>query len=369
MQRRRQFNPYLQNWMGCLVAYFIMCFVSVKLQVQSLSSNCYKNSMQKCSLESQWRDSLDHIHLRQLSVQTTKLLQTNVSPSCTTTFRRQLSAMYLNNAHPCSDDDDDDDDNKKLSKSNCYGSSKNIISGRRSVVKKCIRYAATTGIVVGATVPYESTNAALFSSDQDRRQLEVCLVTLLRVMYWAQRQAIELDTIAAAASSTTSDMGRQRALYLETRLGAKAALTGRISGGGATSRVYTLATLQLPACLVDLEWHALHQYRRQENSNNSLRKVSELCLSFRESLASIVEFDGLDTLTDPSPRATLTLTQYNTNKVMFVRRTLNELTIPVGQKLAAAFGPEPYQRSISFVQQYYSNEIGPSDFGKRLVNE
>jgi hypothetical protein len=365
MQRRRQLNPSVQNWMGCLAAYFIMCFLSVKLQVQSLSSNCYKNSMQKCYLESQWMDSLDHIHLRRLSVQTTKLLRTNVSPSGRTTFRRRPLTMHLNNAHSCSENDDDD-------KQQLYNSSsKNIISGRRSVVTKCIRYAVTTGIVVGvSTVPYEYTNAALFSSDQDRRQLEVCLVTLLRVMFWAQRQAIELDTIAAAASSTTSDMGRQRALYLETRLGAKAALTGRISGGGATSRVYTLATLQLPACLVDLEWHASQlQYRRQENSNNSLRKVSELCLSFRESLASIVEFDGLDTLTDPSPRATLTLTQYNTNKVMFVRRTLNELTIPVGQKLVTAFGPEPYQRSISFVQQYYSNEIGSTEFDKQLVNE
>ena len=135
-------------------------------------------------------------------------------------------------------------------------------------------------------------------------------------------------------------------------------MTGRIFSSGATNRVYILTTLQLPGCLQDLEWYSVQSPSKNTNSYSNRRtSIGDLCTSFRESLASIVEFDGLDTLTDPSPRSSLTMSQFNIDKLKLIRRTLNERVIPDGQKLLLAFGPTAYQRANGYVQQYYSNEI------------
>jgi hypothetical protein len=205
--------------------------------------------------------------------------------------------------------------------------------GRRSLM--------TSTLMGCLTVPCKSASAAFFTSDH--RQLELCLVGALRVLYWAQRQVALLD--AAEGED------RKKALYLETRIGAKAVLTGRASGSGATSRVFSLATVQLPACLSDLEWYASQIRDRRRRS-----EVSELIISFRESLASIVEFDGLDTLTDPSPRSAITMSQYDAKKFVFVQRTLKELVVPTAKQLVTAFGLEAYQQSSNFVLQYYASE-------------
>ena len=201
-------------------------------------------------------------------------------------------------------------------------------------------------IVGGSVVPFWNSQRSITAAAVDHRQVELCVVTLLRVVYWAQYELQQIDTVLS--STTNDDNDRQRAVYLETRLGAKAALTGRITGSGATNRVYQLTTLQLSGCLKDLEWYG---------DKNGRNRVVDMCQSFREGLASIVEFDGLDTLTDPSPRSALTMSQYNVNKLKLIRRTLNERIIPDGQTLVAAFGPDVYQRSYGYVQQYYSDEI------------
>jgi hypothetical protein len=217
-----------------------------------------------------------------------------------------------------------------------------IDHGRRSALTnstRCILIAST--LLGGLTTPSKFASAAFFAIDH--RQLELCLVAVLRVLYWAQRQVVLMD--AAEGED------RQKALYLETRVGAKAVLTGRASGRGATSRVFTIATLQLPSCLSDLEWHA-----SQSSDHRRKSEITDLILSFRESLASIVEFDGMDTLTDPSPRSALTMSQYDTKKFVLVQRTLKELVLPTGNHLVTAFGSEAYQQSMSFVQQYYSSE-------------
>lgn len=192
----------------------------------------------------------------------------------------------------------------------------------------------------------QQSNAAIgfLTADQDRRQLELCLVAVLRVMYWAQLQA---NALLPDDTNKTADERKKK--YLEARLGAKAILTGKV-GGGATGKVCTLATLQVPACLADLEWHANKQ-------SSQFQSVSDLRRDFSEGLAAIVEFDGLETLIDPSPRSSLTLSQYNDNKAVFVRRALLELVLPAGNKLVRAFGPEPLQRSVNYIQQYYSSEI------------
>jgi hypothetical protein len=213
---------------------------------------------------------------------------------------------------------------------------------RRNILKISISFASTNSILIGHG---KRTNAA------DHRQLELCLVSVLRVLYWSQCQIEQIDDSMVSVDTDENTINRQRALYLETRLGAKAALTGRISGSGATRSVYTLTTLQLSGCLQDIEWYGARNVQFRRNY------VDDLCTSFREGLASIVEFDGLDTLTDPSPRSALTISQYNVNKLKLIRRILNERIIPDGKKLVIAFGPEAYQRSNGFIMQYYSSEL------------
>lgn len=188
-----------------------------------------------------------------------------------------------------------------------------------------------------------AAQAASFLGTPDRRQLELCLVVVQRVVYWAN---FEADSLRSSVSKE-----ERKSKYLETRLGAKATLTGKI-GGGATGRVYQLASLQFPECLRDLEWHAAQRKEKRQ-------LISDLCHSLTEGLASLVEFDGLETLIDPSPRSSLTLSQYNDSKAVYVQRALDELILPTGNKLLQAFGLEALQTARGYVQKYYSSEIYP----------
>jgi hypothetical protein len=182
-------------------------------------------------------------------------------------------------------------------------------------------------------------------SDDRRRQVELCLVAILRVGYWAERQA------TALASKVSGE--RRKELYLESRLGAKAILTTKL-GPGATGVVYALSTLNVPACLADLEWHAA-----RELSPSAATVVVEAKRRFTEGLASLVEFDGLETLTDASPRSSLTLAQYTDGKAAYVERALRELVVPASQRLLRSFGPDPLARADRYVEQYYASERPP----------
>lgn len=155
----------------------------------------------------------------------------------------------------------------------------------------------------------------------------------MRVVYWAESVA---DRLSSEDETTRKDA------YLQARLGAKAILTAKI-GGGASGRIYTLVSMELPACLDDLVY-----YNRQ---------TIDLRSDFREALAAVVEFDGLETLTDPSPRSSLTLAQYNDSKALFVRRMLRERVIPIGRRLVDSFDVNAVRRAQSYVQQTYANEI------------
>lgn len=198
-----------------------------------------------------------------------------------------------------------------------------------------------SGPAVLATFPTQVH--AIFEST-DRRQLEFCLVAVLRVTYFAQNLVFELK------SAGSEEERRKR--YLEARLGAKAALTGKI-GGGATGRVFTLSSLQLTGCLNDMDYYSKNPF------TISLRQ------DFREALASLVEFDGLDTLTDDSPRSSLTLQQYTNQKASFVERVLSERVIPFGQRLVQGFDASAVERARTYVQRYYSDEIpAPQDEDK-----
>jgi hypothetical protein len=176
---------------------------------------------------------------------------------------------------------------------------------------------------------------------KDRRQKELCLVNILRLQYWAKATAQILE------SSSEEDVEKRKRAYLEARLGAKAMVAKKQKlGGGATPQVFTLLSLQLLGCLDDLSHYSKYN-----------KKVIQLKEDLVESLASIVEFDGLETTQDPSPRSSLTLGQFNEEKATYIRRMLNERVTPLTQELVDFFGPESKAQCEAYIRQYYSNEI------------
>lgn len=211
---------------------------------------------------------------------------------------------------------------------------------RRTFVESLILTPTTTAAaaVVTTTIQSRSAHAAVFS--KDRRQLELCLVAVQRVVYWAQSLAADLSN-----PDLSTEKRKQR--YLEARLAAKSILTGKI-GGGANYKVYTLSTLQIPGCLQDLEAYA-----------SSARTFGETSREFYEALASMVEFDGMDTLTDPSPRSSLTLTQYDTKKETYIRRILLERVVPLGIQVIHNFPSNTVAISERYIQQNFPDEVFP----------
>jgi hypothetical protein len=201
----------------------------------------------------------------------------------------------------------------------------------------------------------------LGASSQDRRQLELCLVAVQRVVYWAESVSMRLapqatridknDLVTSSADTSPVPPEEQttpvpesslRAAYLDARLGAKAILTSQV-GGGASYFVYTLAGLQVPGCLDDLE-----SYNPQ---------IQQLKVDFRESLATLVEFDGMDSVLDRSPRSSLTMSQYDDAKRAFCARVLRERVVPLGQRLLGKFSPEALDRARTYISSYYPSEV------------
>lgn len=196
-------------------------------------------------------------------------------------------------------------------------------------------------IVVGSFILSCSVKPA---NATDRRPLSVCLVAIQRTKYWAQLQAESLVTDFSRATNQ-----QQQQVYLQIRLGAKALLTGKI-GPGASGRIYTLASLQLPACLRDVDWYMQSAATSQIAAKPYIEKL-------RDGLASVVEFDGLETLMDPSPRSSLTLGQYQVEKAVYVRRVLLELVVPATDQLLMCFPETDRQLARSLVDQFYPSEI------------
>ena len=206
---------------------------------------------------------------------------------------------------------------------------------RRYAFLQGMRGLAFGALLSTTVVRPQSADAALFGG-KERRQLDYCLVNLLRMAYWAESLVQDLKT--------TDDQEKRKKLYLEARLGAKALVTGKV-GGGATNRVYQLSTLQLRGCLEDIAYYG------------KSRKVSELYQDLLESIAAVVEFDGLETTTDPSPRSSLTLSMYNPQKSSFVQRLLSERVIPIAEQLFNSFDPDVKNRCKAYVASTYPNEV------------
>lgn len=152
-----------------------------------------------------------------------------------------------------------------------------------------------------------------------------------------------------ASSLLLSNSYRYHSLHSSSaRLGAKALVTGKV-GGGATNRVYQLSTLQFRGCLEDIAYYG------------KSRQVSDLCQDLLEAIAAVVEFDGLETTTDPSPRSSLTLSMYSPKKATYVERLLSERVISLSNQLFNSFDPEIRQRCEAYVVSTYPNEIVKKD--------
>jgi hypothetical protein len=228
-------------------------------------------------------------------------------------------------------------------------SSINFNLGRRGALRNMIFIAgfATSGI--------PSTAAEAFG--RERSQLEFCLVNVLRTKYWANFLSFSLTT------ALNDKRERARDLFLEARLGSKAILTQKV-GGGANIRVYNLAGLKLKDCLNDsVEWYDDFMKAEKKRGINkktisrSKRDLQEAVDDIIYALGSCVEFDGLESVTDASPRSSLTLSMYTTDKATFVKRTLDEKLIPSIESFLGFFDKDLVDRCRYYVQQNYPNEF------------
>jgi hypothetical protein len=206
-------------------------------------------------------------------------------------------------------------------------------------------------------VPKQSNAIPFFESNH--RQLELCLVTILRTQFWAMNTAKSLQSklLTTSPSDNTLEENVRKLPYLEARLGAKALLTQKI-GGGSTNTVLKLASFNIKECLDDGKY-----WCNQLSKSNQLDKrictndLIAISADIVESLASIVEFDGLETTIDPSPRSSLMLSMYNPSKGTFVYRTLTERVIPSCERYLEIFGEEKRRLCLEFVRRDYSDEI------------
>jgi hypothetical protein len=234
----------------------------------------------------------------------------------------------------------------------------------------------SSGIISSSLLyPFQQQEAsALPFFEQDRRQLELCLVQVLRTKYWAMNVAKSLNTKLLSPTTNMnstnvielSDAQRKQP-YLEARLGAKAILTKKI-GGGANANVVKLASFQLKESLEDGRYWCTQLAKTNQlpgQSTGELKNGKRFCSNelvsisdeLIESLASLVEFDGLETTIDPSPRSSLMISMYDSKKGTFVYRTLVERIIPSCDRYLQLFGDERLKLCLEFVRREYPDEM------------
>jgi len=230
----------------------------------------------------------------------------------------------------------------------------NVIQRRRIVIKKIVTGVGVSAVMLDKNVKANKANAFTlpFSIGNDRRQLELCLVAVLRLRYWAEKTALSIKKMR---EGTVPDLlqDSMKGPYVEARLGAKAAVTGKV-GGGANTRVLNLASLELKDCLTDGKWWFARENKDNIRKQSSLDTVAE---NIVESLASIVEFDGLETTQDPSPRSSLTLSMYKDSKALFIQRVLLERTIPSCDSFLNYFDDETREACEKFIMDNYPIEV------------
>jgi len=246
------------------------------------------------------------------------------------------------------------------------------IDSRRSFLSQLVSSSLIASTLI---YPTQHVNALPFFGSNDRRQLEICLVTILRVKYWAMTVSSSINTKLLSDTTNTgiadiSDL-QKKAPYLEARLGSKALLTQKI-GGGANFKVEELGKLQLKECIDDSKYSCSEMAKNNQLPTQLTGEISsakkakqvicstELCDAsdeLLESLASIVEFDGLETTIDPSPRSSLMLSMYNESKGRFIYRTFRERVIPSCERILSVFGSDRRRVVEDYVQRDYAAEV------------
>ena len=233
-------------------------------------------------------------------------------------------------------------------------------SSRRSFISAAAGVVTTSLLIDGFDSP--EADAVVPFGKTELRQLELCLVTILRVRYWGENVSKRIQQKIDNGPVTT-DLSKTP--YLEARLGSKAALTGKV-GGGANSQVYNLASFQVRGCVKDAESYFNDLYKmelksasRDEKGRLKLLKntFDSASVDIIESLAALVEFDGLENLTDPSPRSSLALSQYTDKKARFMKRILLERTVPACNTIISCFGTDEKILVESYVAKTFPNEV------------
>lgn len=209
-------------------------------------------------------------------------------------------------------------------------------------LKKISKTNRRTFLLTTATLPVlisTSANALPLFEKKERRQLELCIVNVLRVQYWARNIADKLQ------NGETEE--EQKRAYLEARLGAKAMVADKKIkiGGGASLFVLTLKGLEIKENLDDLRYYA------------KSKKMDQYKDDLIEALASLVEFDGLETTQDPSPRSSLTLGMYSNDKNIYVRRMMTERITPLTEAIVNFFGKEKKIQCEGYIESYYPSEL------------
>ena len=263
---------------------------------------------------------------------------------------------------------------KQMSPSSSIVANNQTKRGTRRDVFQIIISGACSSFIIPNTLSKPSltsqykANASLLpftngNGDDKRRQLELCTATVLRVGYWAENVALAIQGKIDNGPVTTDIM---KAPYLEARLGGKAALTGKI-GGGANAKVYALASFQLRGCVKDAVSHYNELYKTDIKAATTSDEKSRLKLQkaemdrssedIIESLAALVEFDGLDNVQDPSPRSTLALAQYTDAKAKYIKRILLERTVPACNSFVGCFGSDRKRLVEAYVARTYRDEL------------
>jgi len=232
-----------------------------------------------------------------------------------------------------------------------------------------------SSVITSSSLLYQQQANALPFFQQDRRQLELCLVQVLRAKYWAMNVAKAMNNKLLSPPTTNSNStavielseAQRKQPYLEARLGSKAILTKKI-GGGANSNVVKLASFQLKECLDDGRYWCTELAKSNQlpgQSSGQLKNGKRFCSyelesisdEIIESLASLVEFDGLDNIMDPSPRSSLMISMYDSKKGTFVYRTLVERIIPSCDRYLQVFGNDRLNVCLEYVRREYPDEM------------
>jgi len=220
----------------------------------------------------------------------------------------------------------------------------NLLKSRRNIIASITQF--TVMVLIDSRMHQMDANALslpFVDQQQDHRQKELCLVNVLRLQYWAGSASNKLNVL------DISDEESRKRIYMEARLGSKVMVaTSKKISGGATANVYMLKTLHLRECLDDLSYYA---------DRNSKRKMDNYKTDLIESLASIVEFDGLETTQDDSPRSSLMLSMYNSEKSIYVQRMLGERIVPLIDDILRVFGPDAKAEAEYNMREFYPSEI------------